>query len=340
MAPRPTCAQNTAVACITLALLGLCVRTPAFGADPTAPQTALTVTPRAVDFGRVARHCHGERALCVANRSDQPVRLGGSGSDCTCLTNSIDAEVLEPGVATQWRVRLDACEYVGEVRRHVWLEIDDPTDRRLKVPVRYEVVPDVFCEPSLVSLGLIVSEAVEAEVSVKTLSDQPIEVLAARCTDPAVAVDLQDEVVTRARLARLRIRLATPLPEGPYTSIVWLETTSPEVPRLRVALRGESITGLDCDRREVVFDAVPLGTCQTQRVTLVQDTDVHVGGVRTTNEAVEVEAVQRGGNRVVVTLRSSSKLALGRFQGQLILEVNGRLARKVKLPYRGQVVME
>ena len=58
----------------------------------------------------------------------------------------------------------------------------------------------------------------------------------------------------------MRVHVHAPVPEGRFRPLVWVETDSAEAPRLRIPLYGESIRGLRCDQREIVFDAVPLGT--------------------------------------------------------------------------------
>lgn len=61
--------------------------------------------------------------------------------------------------------------------------------------------------------------------------------------------------------------------------------------------------------------------------------------VRTTGEAVTVQAVERDGALVTVRLRSNPRLPMGEFSGQLLLEVHSpAAARRIELPYSGQVV--
>lgn len=317
--------------------LALCAA-PGEDAEPPCPGLRVVLDTPAIDFGIVAAGSGHERVVRISNLTGLSITLLSTDSDCTCLSASMASRALAPGERTQWRVVLDTCDYLGEVRRHVWLKTDHPESTRLKLPVRYRVVPELFTEPGFVSLGLPGSKLIEAEIAVRTLSEQPIHLMAAACSDPGVVVDLPDEPVTRTRPARVRIRVYAPLPEGRFQSTVFVETTSAEVPRLRIPLLGESVAGLDCDRREVVFDAVRLGTSCTQTVTFSRDPDVRVGAVRTSNEALDVQAVRREAGRVAVILRSNVHLPLGSFRGYLILEVNNGRARKIKLPYHGRVV--
>jgi hypothetical protein len=304
----------------------------------TASGPVLKVDQRVVDFGVVPREASRERVLHVRNHGARPVRLLATDADCTCLFSELSADRLEPGAAAEWRVTLETCDYTGEVRRHVWLDSDDPDRPRLKVPVRYRVVEELFTEPSFVPLGLIVDDPLELVVPVKTADDQTVELLSASCTDPYVEVLIEADQVTRQEPGRLRVRVHGPVPEGRFRPVIWVDTTSAAVPRLRIPAYGESLAGLRCDCRAAAFGEIPLGTSGTSTVIFSWEPGVRVGGIRTSNETVDVTAIDRDDSQAVVTLKSSARLELGEFRGFLIVEVNNGQARKVRLPYRGRIV--
>ena len=306
---------------------------------PPDTTTGVTLSAAGLDFGTVApQSCH-QRSLQVVNLTKCPVRLLDSDADCDCLCGTLDMTALEPGAQTRWQITLNTCDYLGEARRFAWVQTDHAQHRLLKLPVRYRVVPEVFAEPEFVSLGLLGSDEVAVEVQVRTLGEEPVHLLQATCSTPGVFVDLLDEQVSSTLPATVHISVCPPVPEGSFRPTVFVESDSAAVPRLRIPLLGESVRGLRADRRALVFEQVPLGTSQTQRLTLTHDPGVHVGGARTVDDAVDVQSVEREGEKVVITLRTSPRLPLGTFRGMLILEVNNGTARKLKLPYCGQVVV-
>lgn len=311
---------------------------PALVLRGAAAQPPLALDLPAIDFGTVARaSCH-ERVLHVVNRSQDTLALCGTDSDCTCLTSGVTPGALAPGGEADWTIVLNTCDYLGDVRRHVWIRTDRRELPQLRLPVRYEVVPEVYAEPGMLSLGLIGPAGADAQAEIRTCSEQSVPLSAATCSAPAVEVQLLGEQATRSQPARLLIRVQSPPASGPLQATVWVETGSGDVPRLRIPLAGEAIAGLRCDRREVVFDAAALGSSQEETLTFTCDPAVQVGGIRTSNEALDVKTVQRDGARVSVTLRSDPKLPLGRFQGCLILDVRDGEPRKVRVPYRGRVI--
>ncbi len=319
-------------------LLFLCAGLPE-GAEG-GPTTALTVDAASIDFGEISRFAVRERTLLVNNHSGRPVTLRDSDSDCVCLHSEIPHRRLEPSESTPWHVVLNACDYTGEVRRHVWLKTDSPAVG-LKVAVRYRVVPELFTEPFMVGLGFLPVESadsVEASVDLRTITEETFQLLGAWSNDPAVEVIIEEEYVARDDPGRVRVRVYLPVPEGRYQSTVWIATDSVEVPKLRIPLVGESIAGLRCDRREIVFEDVVLGEAQTRTVTFSHDASMRIGEVRKSNETLDITEIKRSPGRVTATLKTRKRLQLGGFRGYLTVNVNDGRARKVKLPYRGNVL--
>jgi hypothetical protein len=298
----------------------------------------LSVEKAAIDFGTVPRDATRERKLLIRNRADRSVRLSDTESNCVCLSSEVGLEQLEAGQATEWRIVLNTCDYVGEVRRHVWLQAATPGSQRLKVSVRYRVVPELFTEPEFLPLGLIGDEPVECTLEIRTVADGPFYLGRAACDDPQVEVTVEEPTVTSAEPGRIRVLVYPPIPKGRFRPTITLDTTSAAVPLLRVPVYGESIVGIACDRREVVFDGVPLGASRTRQVTLTPAPEMRVRAIRVSNQSLEVAQIQRGADRIVLTLRNSSKLPLGAFRGFLILEVDNGQGRKIKLPFRGRVI--
>ena len=292
----------------------------------------------AIDFGTVPRFATRSAQVSLRNDAGRAVQIKNTDSNCSCLASEVGTRRLGPGERTAWQVLLDTCDYVGEVRRHVWINSDAADRPRLKIPIRYRVVPELFSEPRFVALGLIGDEPVEAVVEIRTLGAQPFYLGQAASDDPLVEAIVEEALVTRDRPGSVRIRVYGPVPDGRYRPAVLLETTSEAVPSLRIPLFGESLRGLRCDRREIVFAEVPSGTSRTRRIKLDVNSGLGVGAIRPSNESVEVAAIQRGPDSVVVELRNNAKLPLGEFRGFLILEVDGGQSRKVKLPFRGRVI--
>lgn len=277
----------------------------------------------------------------LRNPGSAAVRIGDTGSNCKCLTCSVGVDVLEPGESAPWRIALDPCgDYLGEVRRQAWVTSDAAPASLLRVSVRYRVVRALFAEPASVALGLIGADMIVEEVRIATVSNEPVRLLGVACDDPVVEVELLEDEATAAQPARLRVRLQGPVPEGRFSGRVAVHLASQDPAVVSIPVFGESFAGLRCDRRAASFEAVRLGHAATRELRFACDEGVGVVAVRTSNDAVSVKSVERTDGRITVQLRSDPRLPLGRFDGALILEVSRERNRIVRLPYRGQVVLD
>lgn len=309
-------------------------------ADEHCGPARLRLDRRALDFGVVGRHTRHTRTVQLFNDTHAPLRFAGGGSDCVCLQSQTRLPFVSPGGSVDWRVCLDVCEYIGEARRRVWLWTPDGEHRLVELAVRYRVVPQLYIQPAVVNLGWIASDAldaVEATVRVRTAGSRPLRLLEATSRQAALFAFIEQERVTPTTAGTLRVCLYPPLPEGRLQATIWLASDSAELERIRVPVLAESVEGLGCDRREVVFDDVPLGAVQSQRVTLLHTEDTGVAEVYKTNEVVDIAEIKRAAGSVVIELRTAARLPLGEFAGHLLIRVAGG-GRKLKLPYRGRVV--
>lgn len=289
----------------------------------------------ALDLGTLARQARRTAVVRLSNPQSRPFLLQGTEADCVCLQSAVPILLLEPGQTVAWNITLETCEAMGEVRRSVWLNTDSEP---IRLPVRYQVVPELFVEPNFVSLGLLGDAPVETVFQVKTLEAEPILLLNATCDDPNIDIQILRETVTSEKPGQVWIRAQPRGQDESFCATLWLETSCPELPRLRVPLIGEAVTGLRADVRLVRFEDVPLRTAQTQTVTFDGAPGVRIGGIRTSDDAVDAVSAQRAGDQVIVTLRTNPRRPLGTFQGQLLLEVqqNGQ-NRRIGLPYWGHV---
>lgn len=289
-----------------------------------------------VDFGVVGLHAQADSVVMLTNHADRPVRFGAAGSNCICLASRPEKKMLAPGESCEWRVELTTCDYTGSVRREVWLETDDPNRPRLTLRVHYEVRPLLYVEAPFVSAGLLHGNVVEAPVQIHTTGNDAIRITGVS-DHPQASVGIMNPVITRERPGSIRVFCSAAWP-GPWRERIWVLTDSHEMPRLEIALVGETIYGLRSSERELRFDPMEPGQTAEAAIRFMPEPGVEIGSVRASNDSVQVHRMERAEGAVRVTLRSSERLEIGSFSGFLILEVleHGE-SRQVRLPYYGRV---
>lgn len=305
------------------------------GRDP--PSVSACV--QALDFGDLPRGARQVRTVLADLAADWTALA--FGADCTCLSGALVESGSVAGQPQSVCVTLETCDYIGEVRRRIWLGYAG-TDRVVwSLPVRYRVVPEVFADPPVLSFGIVDSDRSDgeaAEIAVATAGLERIEIVAVTCDAVWATATIERESIEIGKPGRIRITLDTVGLDRPLQASLLVATTSPEVPVLRIPLLGEVTNRIRPQRDDLDFGAVGLGSSEVRELQLELSPGTSVRDMRPTNEAIDVFAVTRTADSIVVRMRSSSQLPLGSFNGMLLLELGDAPARRMRLPYRGQVI--
>lgn len=310
-----------------------------FWLAPNGPSATLLSSRSNIDFGDVQTLSHHETTLQLRNTTNRTIRIRGTDADCVCLTSTLSSRSLAPGECLTWTARLNTCDYTGEVRRHIWLETEDPEIPKLAIPVRYRVLPEVYVQPEFVPLGLFGDQPGDVEFTICAWSKEPVRLLATSSTDPRVEVQLKDDVVRVDSPATVRVRINGPFAAEAFSAEVFIETTSADVPRLRIPLFGDAGCIANCEQRELDLGLIPFGAAPKQILSFSLHADVVLAAARTEPAHIDVPNIERTKAGAVLTITSASNLPIGTFRGMLLLETtsNGQ-TRIIRFPYRGRII--
>ena len=306
-----------------------------------AQPTNVIVEPAALDFKCVTAQEQYHRTLRLRNDGDRTLRFTTTDSDCVCLRSTLASDILTPGETAEWLVELNTCRKQGEFHRHVYLRSNEPDRLVVHIPVHYHVVPELFAQPESVNLGIVAPDATEpidTLISIRTVTNNHFQLLDVRTNDPAIDGWIEEASVSKDTPGSVLIRAYPPLPEGRIDPTVWIVTDSGKVRELRIPVNGESIAGVQCEPREIVFDSIPFGSTPIQTVTITHDTNVRIGEIRIPGDTVGLAGVEREARRVVLKVRVKPDTPLGTLSGDILIQVHHQGVQKIRVPYRGQVV--
>ncbi len=300
----------------------------------------LVPTTAAIDFGRVRPFTQLERTIRFSNTGSEAVRVCGTGSDCVCLTGHVPELQVEPGKSGVWRVQLETCDYIDEVRRSVWLTTEPGI--RVSVPVRYRVVPEVFSEPAFASLGIFGGDGhapVVANVNVHTVEDADFEILAAESDDPRLECTVTFSRVTAGDPGRVQVVLQQAVEPGSFRPTVWVTTTSDEVPRIRLPVFGTAAADTTSEDQMVDFGQVPFGADERQSFSIDHGPTTRVGRVSLRgNEDLSLIEVRRSPGETAIQLSAAGRV-LGRIEGRMQVQIfESDVELKAVIPIRGAVI--
>lgn len=335
-----TVARNLVKISFGCAVLALGFSVPLALSRQGAPIVTVKPDREQVDFGTLQVYAKGTAAIRVTNVGPEPITVQRTGADCTCLSSRCLPFALLPRQSMAWNITLDTCDYVGEVRKNIWLTFDAPHLPPLKLPVRYRVVPDIFVEADFVSLGLVGKDALETIVPIQTLRTNPVGLLEARCDSKWLRAWLESDRTSADSPARLHLVYDGGATEEFPDITLWVLTDSPELPRLRVPVFVSLAPGVRCDQQLIDFGHVPLNTSAEGKVELAFDGNGRVEDVRSSNASVEIAGTTSSESSTRITLRTRPDLPLGCFRGFVSLQLNSGpgASRRARLPYFGRVV--
>ena len=300
---------------------------------------SITTDQKVVDFGDVTVGQTVSRAIRINNPTSQPVQVAAD-SDCKCLLPVLKASDLQPGGDSTLQINLDTCSgSVGEVRRHVYLRTQTPPGV-IAVPIRYHVRESVFAEPEVVSLGLFEDSSKPVEGSIRSLDDQPLELVRAAADSAALSVEIEQHRVDRYTPGRLVIRASGTLPIGPLQATVLVETTHPRCPRIRIGVTGERTVGLSVDPLALRVGAIQLNASPPQTLRIAERNGSRVRGVHSTSSSLQIRSFKRDSEGSEVVFAFDPILPLGTVTGLLTLEVEDKDVRRVSLRCAGQFIAD
>lgn len=310
---------------IALAAMGI-------GAKPGA----ISVSAAAIDFGDVPRDAVRVRTVELVNRGGTPIALGRTDADCTCLSGVLSEGNLEAGARRTWTITLSTCDYVGEVRRSVWLVHDG--NRLCTLPVRYRVVPPIYPEPAFASVGWLAHDDGQGSVEIRSVSGSPARILDVTSSSDDVVACVEQGVITPDAPGTIRVQfIEAGLPPGPIKATVTVHTDSADVPTIRIPVHGESGAPITLAGTAAQFGAVALNS--GAKVSIALRGDGEVRGVRCSGDVLEVAEITRRPSEATVRLRVRDREPLGTFQGFVTFDtMAGGESRTLRLPYWGRIV--
>lgn len=141
------------------------------------------------------------------------------------------------GEGRQWRVvlTLSADAPVGPMADHVTLVTNHPDKPAIRIPVSGFVRPILAVSPPIADFGLRdLTGPIMASVHVKNFSEQEISLTSVSADLPELEVEIDPD----GRDHYVIIRLNPGLGKGEFTGLLTVETDSPDIPILKIEVRG------------------------------------------------------------------------------------------------------
>ncbi len=224
--------------------------------DPLLPKAVLTLRGRVRPllevrpFGEVFLAAFkdepAERVLTLVNNETNPIAVEPIRSEGSHFVASV--RTVEPGKVYAVSVKVAPGVRVGRYEETLVIEMASPPGRILRIPVHLFVKPDLYATPGVVDFGEISLEQARRSAGISNLLTQTTLVTSRRdqfsivsiVCDPSAVTVRQTPPAVPSRTFRIDVSLNQErLERGPFRGSIVVRTSDPELPELRIPVRGD-----------------------------------------------------------------------------------------------------
>jgi hypothetical protein len=294
------------------------------------------------DFGSVPRGPSLQYPFRLANKSRTTLNIASVRVSCGCVTATALKGTLAPGEETSVVAQMDTRRFSGVKTVTIYVQFDRPAWEEVRLWVQANSRDDVSVTPDAFTFGRTKrGGAPSSSVTVTFLGGSPAQITGIQTDSNYVqtavkTLSREDQDVAYQLTATLR----PDAPVGRWYTDVWLQTSNPAMPRLRVPLTVEIESALSISPARVQFGAINVGSEAERRVMIRGVKDFRVTGVRGTDGEIRVRDNTRDSKPIhvlTVTLKGDKAGAVDRTlrvitdlpeQAEIEFEANGQIVAK------------
>jgi hypothetical protein len=177
---------------------------------PDAPSDSVIRTESSVaDLGYIEEDSMHTVRFALTAPGDTPWPIARVDADCGCTAVVEHPPQLEPGRVAEIVVRFHAPREIAPYRKALWLRSADPAAKPLKLEIAARVGMPLSLAEERIRLD---ADKTEAFAIVHNASDEPIRLLYATTSDPAVAAFIPREPVPARGSLKIPLRVRGPVP--------------------------------------------------------------------------------------------------------------------------------
>ncbi len=270
-------------------LVGLCL----VGPSQAAPWADAMFEELSKDFGSVPRGPMLTHPFRVTNNTSSPVRIDSIRVSCGCVTATAQSGYLTPGQSTLILTTMDTRRFSGIKNVTIYVHLSQPSSEEVRLWVQANSRDDVTVAPDTISFGQIKRGAMPTgSVTVTFLGAGQWQITGAQCDSNYVHANVQELRRGMGDVAYLvTAQLRADAPIGKWFTDIWLKTTNPATPRVRVPLTVEIESALTINPQVVDLGNVKVGNRAERRVIVRGDNELKIRDTTPDTKPLHVLAV-------------------------------------------------
>jgi hypothetical protein len=219
------------------------------------------------DFGSVPRGGPLQYSFRFTNNTGQKVHVSSVRVSCGCVSAAAEQNDIDPGQAATINATMDTQRFLGVKRVTIYVQFDQPQFEEVRLWVQANSRDDVSVNPEAFALGVAKRGSQPAGTVTVTLLGGDWKVDEVQRESNYIQTALKEtgrggNSVTYELTAKIR----ADAPVGKWYSDVWLKTSNPSLPRVRVPLTVEIESPLSVTPTAVQLGQVKSGGTSERKV--------------------------------------------------------------------------
>src|SRR5262245_33322734 len=192
------------------------------------------------DFGSVPRGQQLMHPFRIVNNTNQPVRIASVGVSCHCVSTQILKNTLQPGEETAVVATMNTSVFLNTRVVTIWVRFDQPRFQEVRLWVQANSREDVQFNPGNIAFGVVKRGGEpESKMTISFLGGST-QVTEIKSESNYVTPTMKKVQRTGGETAyEISAKLRKDTPAGKWYTDIWLTTSNPSMPRIRVPVTVE-----------------------------------------------------------------------------------------------------
>jgi hypothetical protein len=294
------------------------------------------------DFGSVPRGQILTHPFTIKNNTGQTVTISGVRVSCNvCTSATVLKGQLQPGEETAVSVRMDAGKFLGTKTVYVYVTFSQPQYEEVRLWVQANSRDDVNLTPDTVAFGRVKrGEAASKSATITFYGGVPSDITEVQSESYYVQAKLGE--ARRGNGSEVsydvNLKLRPDTPVGKWYTDVWVKTSNPSMPRVRVPLTVEIEPSLTVNTTTLSLGDVKVGETAERKLVVRGGAPFKITAVKGTDKVIEVKADSADSKEMhVLTVRLKGDKA-GAVSRSLKVVTDLKDEGEVEFTAKGQVV--
>ena len=220
----------------------------------SAPGPDIYFKEKVFDFGKVDEGKKVAHNFPFKNRGNALLKIEKVGSTCGCTAVLATKRELEPGESGEIRAVFNSLNYMGWVRKAIYVQSNDPDEPTIALQITGKVLVDIGVNPRRVNFGQVeVGEPHQKVIDLFPMKLKRLKVVKVEPSAPFLTAHQEEKVIEDKPGVEITLALSPQAPPGKLSENLKIYTNSRKQAIITIPIIGTIRGGIWTSPEELVF---------------------------------------------------------------------------------------